>query len=116
MGPHRSFRTLGRMLGLLLVCVSPACASLHVDATSATTGKYTSSALAITIFAFDLPSPALEMARNNAADIGQPNLLVERETVFPYLGRLDWLLDIISIRFARVSGTWGYPPEDAPTR
>lgn len=100
-------------LGLLLVCLSPGCANLSVQATDASSGEYTSSALSITILAFDLPSPALEMARNNAADIGQPNLLVERETVFPYLGRLDWLLDLFSIRFAKVTGTWGYPPEDA---
>jgi len=112
MGSQRS----ARMLGLLLLLLSPACTSLDVNATSASSGEYSSSAIAITIFSFDLPSGALEMARNNAADIGQPNLLVERETVFPYLGRLDWLLDIFSIRFARVRGTWGYPPEDAPTR
>jgi len=112
MGPQRS---LG-LLGLLLLLVAPACASLDVQATSASSGTYTSSAFSVTIFAFDLPSPALEMARNNAADMGQPNILVERETVFPYLGRLDWLLDILCIRFAKVTGTWGYPPEDAPTQ
>ena len=112
MGPQRS----PGLLGLLLLLVLPACASLNTKATSSTSGEYSSSAISFTILAFDLPSPALEMARNNAADIGQPNILVEKETVFPYLGRLDWILDILCIRFAKVTGTWGYPPEDAPTQ
>ena len=116
MAPYRPRLPGPRLLGLLLLLVVPACAALDTKATSATSGEYKSSAVSFTIFAFDLPSPALEMARNNAADIGQPNILVERETVFPYLGRLDWLLDIISIRWAKVTGTWGDPPNAAPTR
>ena len=26
----------------------------------------------------------------------------------PYLGPFDWLLDIVGIRYARISGTWGF--------
>jgi hypothetical protein len=107
----RSLRCFG--LGLLLFLPTLSCASLDTRATSSTSGEFSSSAFSITFLSFDLPSPALQVARNNAADINQPNLLVERETVFPYLGRLDWLLDIISFRFAKVSGTWGDPPEPA---
>ena len=111
MGLQRSLR----LLGLLLLGLCPACAALDVEPTGPASGKYTSTAISFTILAFDLPSPALEMARNNAADIGQPNILVERETVFPYLGRLDWILDILCIRFAKVTGTWGYPDDPAVT-
>ena len=109
----RSLRPLG--LGLLLFLLAPSCASLNTKATSATSGEFSSTALSITFLSFDLPSPALQIARNNAADISQPNLLVVKETLFPYLGRLDWLLDIISFRFARVTGTWGDPLEAAAT-
>ena len=86
--------------------------TLRLSWDSATTGRFTSSAVSFTFLSFDLPSPALEMARNNAADMAQPNTLVEKETVFPYLGRLDWILDIICIRYASVTGTWGDPRED----
>jgi hypothetical protein len=105
----RSFRALG--LALFLLATS--CASLNTQATSTTSGEFTSSAFSFTILSFDLPSPALQIARNNAADINQPNLLVQKETLFPYLGLLDWILDIISFRFAKVTGTWGDPPEVA---
>ena len=106
-----SFSRSLRPLGLLLFLLTSSCAGLNTNATSATSGEFSSSAISITFLSFDLPSPALQIARNNAADISQPNLLVEKETVFPYLGRLDWILDIFSIRFAKVTGTWGDPPE-----
>lgn len=112
----RSFAGLVRLVVVsLLLVVGASCASLNATATSATSGRYTSSAVSFTFLSFDLPSPALEMARNNAADMAQPNTLVEKETVFPYLGRLDWILDIICVRYARVTGTWGDPPEAAAT-
>jgi len=110
-----SFSRSLRGLGLLLCLLASSCASLKTRATGATSGEFSSSAFSITFLSFDLPSPALQIARNNAADISQPNLLVDRETVFPYLGRLDWLLDIISFCFARVTGTWGDPPETDAT-
>lgn len=101
------------LIGVLFAVLGSACASVNFKATSPTGGTFTSSALAFTFLSFDVPSPALQIARDNAADSQQPNLLVKRETVFPYLGRLDWILDILCIRYARVTGTWGNPPEEA---
>ena len=45
-----------------------------------------------------------------AQDANLPNMEVAETTVTPYLGPFDFLLDILSIRWAKVEGTWGYPP------
>ena len=37
--------------------------------------------------------------------------MIEEKLIFPYLGPLDWILDIVSLRYARISGTWGFPTE-----
>lgn len=85
------------------------CSSLNFEPQGEGYGTFTSSATAFTLVSYDLPAPALLVARGNAADSGQPNLLIEKEFVFPYLGRFDWILDILMIRYARVTGTWGTP-------
>ena len=48
------------------------------------------------------------IARENASDANLANMVVQETTVFPYLGPFDFLFDIIGIRFARVTGTWGF--------
>lgn len=53
----------------------------------------------------------MAMARENASDSNLPNLVVTDSSQVPYLGRFDWILDIISFRWARVEGTWGYDSE-----
>ena len=93
----------------LAVALFPSCASVHFDRTSATTGTYRSTATSFTLLSFDFPGPALTVAHSNAADAGQPNMVIEDQGVFPHLGYFDWLLDIVSIRFAWVEGLWGYP-------
>jgi hypothetical protein len=95
----------------IIVMLSASCASLDVDRETATSGTFTSTALSFTLLSFDMPAPALSVARANAADSGRPELIVRHETVFPYLGVFDWILDLISVRYARVTGTWGTPPE-----
>jgi hypothetical protein len=35
---------------------------------------------------------------------------VTNTVTFPYLGPLDWIFDIISFRYSRIEGTWGYAP------
>jgi hypothetical protein len=92
----------------LSICLA-SCASVDFEPDSGTSGEFTSSALAFTLLGKDYPSEALRLARGNASDSTLPNLIVRREWVFPYLWRLDFLLDIISIRYARVTGTWGKP-------
>ena len=80
---------------------------------SEASGILDSTAWAFTFLGFDFPSAALGVARGNASDSGLPNLVILEQSVVPRLGPLDWLLDIIMVRRAHVSGTWGHP-EEAP--
>ena len=41
-----------------------------------------------------------------------PRVVVEEVIVTPYLGPLDFLMEIISVRYAKITGTWGFPPND----
>lgn len=106
--PSTGVRALSRTaLGALLVTCLGACASLDLERTSPDGGTFRSTAWSFTFLSYDLPAPAISTARANAADSGRPDLVLRDETVIPHLGRFDWLLDVISIRYARVSGTWG---------
>ena len=98
--------TLG-LAALLLGTAS--CSSFDLRRSGPEGGTFRSSAWTFTILSKDLPAPALSLARERAADSGRADLVVERETVIPYLGPVDWLLDILGVRYARVSGTWGRP-------
>lgn len=104
-----------RLLAVLLAAsLCGACASVSFERDTPTSGTFESTAWAFTIIGFDFPSTALGIARGNASDGGHPNLVIEDESVQPYLGPLDWILDLIMVRRARVSGTWGYPSPPAP--
>ena len=93
------------LLALLAACAS--CASLRIEPTGASQGTFHSSAWAFTFFGNDYPQEARRLAGANASDSQLPNLIVEEELVFPYFWKLDFLLDLISIRYASVSGTYG---------
>jgi hypothetical protein len=97
------------ILGLCAALLGAGCSSFDLHRTGPEGGTFRSRAWTFTILSKDLPGPALSFARNRAADSGRPDLVVEHETVIPYLGPVDWLLDIIGVRYARVSGTWGRP-------
>lgn len=100
--------TLFTVLSFAVVSLFGSCASVQFDRTAPSSGTFTSKAMSFTVFGFDFPSHALLAARGNASDAAQPNTIVKSERVFPHLGPFDWLLDIISFRWATVSGTWGY--------
>jgi len=91
--------------------LASSCASLDFDRTTPTSGRFRSSAWSFTILSVDIPGPAQAIARRNVTASGRTNLQVESEIVVPHLGWFDILLDIVSIRYAKVSGTWGFPPE-----
>jgi hypothetical protein len=98
-----------RVLGLLLVCGALAgCAGVSFERKTETSGTFSSYGIAFTILSSDFPKGALQIARENASDAGLANMKVEKSVVFPYLGIFDRLLDIIGIRYAHISGTWGY--------
>ena len=94
---------------LLLPLLVASCASLHLERDTATSGRFVSKGIAFTIASIDLPKPAIDIARENASDAKLQNMQVEEVTITPYLGWFDWLLDVIGIRWAKISGTWGYP-------
>ena len=96
-----------------LVLALTSCASVRFTRETKTSGTYVSTGLALTVISIDLPKSALQIARENASDAGLANMTVEDVRIVPYLGWFDWLLDILGVRWARVSGRWGFPGDDA---
>jgi hypothetical protein len=94
-------------IALCFALATSSCASLKFTPTDASQGTFHSSAIAVTFFGIDYPQSAILLARANASDSQLPNLVVTRERIFPYFWKLDFLLDILSIRWASVSGTYG---------
>jgi hypothetical protein len=95
---------------ILLLCAAlalSACASLSVTPKDASTGSFRSSALTLTFLGNDYPQSAILLARANAANAQLANQIVTRELIFPYFWKFDFLLDILSVRWASVSGTYG---------
>ena len=104
-----AFAARRRTLAVLGVTVLlSACAGVSFERRTETSGTFTSYGIAVTILSSDFPKGALQIARENASDAGLANMEVEKSVVFPYFGPLDWLLDILGVRYARISGTWGY--------
>ena len=95
-------------VALALVAILPSCAGVSFERKSETSGTFTSYGVAVTILSTDFPKGALQIARENASDANLANMEVQESVVVPYLGPIDWLLDILGIRYARVSGTWGF--------
>ena len=42
---------------------------------------------------------------------GLHNMVVQQADVYPYWGMFDFLLEVISVRYAVIEGTWGFEPE-----
>ena len=108
MVPRVSAR-FSRTLAVLALALGSSCASVQFDPETATSGRFRSSAVSFTFLGRDFPQSAILLARANAADSQLTDLVVEQEQIFPYLWKLDFLLDVISFRYAMVSGTWGSP-------
>lgn len=98
-------------LALTLTLTASSCASVQFDRDTATSGTFEASGLAFTFLSIDMPKRAIDIARENVSDARQPNTKITEATVWPHLGWFDWLLDIVGVRGAKVSGTWGFPPE-----
>ncbi|MFT7679294.1 MAG: hypothetical protein ACI8QC_003295 [Planctomycetota bacterium] len=92
---------------VLLVSVS-ACASVDFERTTETSGTYRSTAWSMTVFTIDMPAGALKIARENASDAGLAATVETYADVTPDWGWWNWVLDMLSIRRAEVSGTWGF--------
>ncbi|MDF1839055.1 MAG: hypothetical protein P1V35_14400 [Planctomycetota bacterium] len=98
----------GLAICLLLALLAPACASVSLERSTQTSGTYESEGWSFTLFAIDMPSGALSIARENAADFHLANTTETSAKVTPDLGWFNWVLDIISVRKATVKGTWGF--------
>ncbi len=99
------------ILALAFLFMATACASVRFKRDTQTSGTFRSSGWAFTIGSIDLPKPAIDIARENASDANLPNLEVETVLITPYLGWFDWILDLVSVRYARITGTWGFDEE-----
>lgn len=93
---------------LLLASLAASCASTTLKRETETSGTFESTAWCVTIFSIDLPKGALMAARENVNNAGLANAVVTGTEVAPYLGWFDWLLEILSVRRARLVGTWGF--------
>lgn len=100
-------RTASALLALV-IALAPACASVEFERSSPTAGTFRSTGTAFTLLSIDFPREALQIARENAVDAGQSNLVIEKSRVTPDLGWWNWLLDIISVRYAVIEGRWGH--------
>lgn len=109
--PRPRSRAARSLCAAALVLALASCANLEFTRTSPEAGTFRSTGFALTILSVDLPKEALQIARENASDAGQPNMVVHEARVVPQLGYMDWLLEILGLRWAVVSGTWGFPPE-----
>jgi hypothetical protein len=89
-----------------------ACSSLSFERNTATSGTFSSTGWSLTILSVDFPKGALLIARENASDANLANMVVESVTVVPYLGGFDWIFEFFCIRFARVTGTWGFTGQE----
>ena len=92
----------------LVALAATSCASTELTRETQTTGTFESTAWTVTILAIDIPKGALVAARENVNNMGLANAVVTETQVAPYLGWFDWFLDILSVRRARLRGTWGF--------
>lgn len=97
-------------LACLCFCLG-ACSSVSFERDTQSSGTFTSAGWSFTLFSVDLPKSALNIARENAADANLPHTVVEEVVLIPHLGPLDFLMEFVSVRYARIRGTWGFPGE-----
>jgi len=100
--------TCSSLLAAALLC---GCSSIEFDRSSMSSGSFRATGTSFTIFGVDLPRSALNQARENASDSGLHNMVVQQADVYPYWGMFDFLLEVISVRYAVIEGTWGFEPE-----
>ncbi len=111
MNPSRCMNRLGSKRQGLLACALlltlSSCAQLSIRRDTETSGTFTSTGRSITFLSWEMPRPAIQIAQENAADASLPNIEATSVEATDW-GWFDWILEIISTRSARVTGTWGY--------
>ena len=109
----RSIRPAHALLLVAPLLGAASCASIEITRDTQTSGKFVSTGVAFTILSIDIPRPALNIARDNASDARLTNVQVRDVKTTPDWGWWDWVLDIISVRWVRVRGTWGFTGNEA---
>ena len=104
----RCRRSVGLALCLALGLALSSCSSLQFDRTTKTSGTFVSKGTSFTFLGWDLPMRAVDIARENASDARVANLQVDEVRVWPYLGWFDWVAELLFIRKATITGTWGF--------
>ncbi|MEE2940998.1 MAG: hypothetical protein VX460_11475 [Planctomycetota bacterium] len=111
MNPSRCKKRPGSVRASLLACTVlltlSSCAQLSIRRDTETSGTFISTGRSITFLSWEMPRPAIQIAQENAADAGLPNIEATSVEATDW-GWFDWILEIISTRSARVTGTWGY--------
>jgi hypothetical protein len=97
-----------RIASVCALLTLASCASVKFERSTETSGTFKSVGWAFTIGSIDLPKSAMQIARENASDSNLANMRVIEARVKPNWGWWNWVLNIISIRRAEVSGTWGF--------
>ena len=95
------------LLACALLLTLSSCAQLTVQRDTETSGTFTSSARSITFLSWEIPRSAIQIAHENAADAGLPNIEATSVKATDW-GWFDWILEIVGTRSARVTGTWGH--------
>ncbi|MCK6448218.1 MAG: hypothetical protein L6Q99_17670 [Planctomycetes bacterium] len=105
----RSFSLASACAALLLTSALGACSSLTIHRDTETSGRFESTGWAVTLISFDIPKSSKDIARENASDSRLTNLRIDTNETTPYFGWFDWLLDIVGVRYTKITGTWGFP-------
>lgn len=100
-------------LAAALVCALTlsSCAGLSFQRETETSGTFEATGWNLTFFTWDFPKRAIDIARENASDANLANMQVTETYQSPHLGWFNWLLEILSVRYARLRGTWGFSGE-----
>ena len=96
------------LLAILCCCAASSCATLEFTRDTQSSGHFVATGKAVTFLSVDFPTGAMIQARENVSDANLPNMTVTSAKVVPDFGGFNWVLDILSFRYAKLEGTWGF--------
>lgn len=95
-------------VALAAVLCTASCATVKFTRETESSGRFVATGKAVTLLSVDFPTGALVQARENVSDANLPNMKVTSARVIPDFGGFNWVLDILSFRYAKIEGTWGF--------
>jgi len=101
-----------RHLLAILCCIcctgASSCSTLEFTRDTQSSGHFVATGKSITLLSVDFPTGSMIQARENVSDANLPNMKVTSARVVPDFGGFNWVLDILSFRYAKLEGTWGF--------